>query len=68
MVNWQHQHQFAFCCNLKTMYGVAPHNCAKYLKEVFPHLPWPTVYDIVAELTLNFDEIYAHLKKKGMVE
>lgn len=67
-VDWSHKHQFALICNLHTMYGIPPHSSGRYVKEVFPRLTWTEIYDIVSQAVLNYDEIYAHLKKQGMVE
>lgn len=67
-VNWDFEDQFAFICNLHTMYRIPPAASASYVKAVFADLSWPQVYEIVAEAVLNYEEIYAHLKKKEMVE
>ena len=68
VINWQHKEQFALICNLRTMYGIPPHSSSGYVKEVFPSLTWNEIYDIVSQVVINYHEIYAHLKKQGMVE
>ena len=67
-INWDFKEQFALICNLHSMYRIPPATSGQFVKQVFADIAWSEVYEIVAQAVSNYDEIYAHLKKEGMVE